>query len=134
MSVFQFLTEHWLLASLILMVIIFSSKKKISKIYKSRREAFREAKRDNGVSMSMQPTAVIRPNESEKKKKWAVFLDFRNIRMYIFSINDRKVYIREDKAANYNEKNGEGDQPTHFNAGDDPENLKQHYYFEDDKN
>jgi hypothetical protein len=136
MSIYHFLSDHWLLSFVILGIIAVYTKRKITPIYRSRREAFRAAKRANGIPMSMQPIKVIRPNNYEEWKKYK--LDNRNVVLYIFEImidtvlvvTSLRIFIRQDKAANY-EENGQGDQPPHFNAGQNPDNLDQHYYYEE---
>jgi hypothetical protein len=129
-------TPYWIAFMGVFWAVI-AAKKAYHKIYPSRKAAFRAAKRANGIPMSMQPSEIIRPTEVEKLQKKKLHLDKRNIRLYIFSwviekinkIEERKIYIREDKSAEYGEKDGKGDQLPHFNAGEDPDNLKQHYYY-----
>lgn len=106
--------------------------KDTGKIFDTRRAAFREAKRDHGVPVGKQPDEVVKPHTQigDEYK-----LDKRNRRLYIFRFilslfglgNDKEdVFIREDKEAFYSDS---GKQREHFNAGEDPEKLKKHYYY-----
>lgn len=110
------------------------------KYYKTRRAAFRAAKRDNGVPVSQQPMEVIRPND----EKWDEYGLDRNknrslYRFIVYLLNmltgfsERKeVRIREDADYSYGSDYGVGDQDDHFNSGAVNERrtkLKRHHYF-----
>lgn len=105
------------------------------KVFETRHQAFRAAKRDNNVPMSQQPSEVVKPGTEEWKSR---NLDHRNRRLYIFEIlaslfglNPRKeIHIREDKKAFYAE-GGPGDQMDHFNSGegDARGKLPKHHYY-----
>jgi hypothetical protein len=131
MKIAAIVIENWLLVGFFFIFVSVFMATKISKVYRSRREVFRAAKRENGVPMSMQPSKTVSPNQYEEWKKYE--LDKRNLRLYIFNLvidlKLKTIYIREDKAAHYNE-GGKGDQTPHFNAGDDFRNLKQHFYYQ----
>jgi len=95
----------------------------------SSREAFRNAKEQNGVPRSQQPDKVIKPNTPEGKAKG---LDNRNVSQHEFTNSKgEKVSIRKDKPAKYND-GGKGDQGPHYNAGKNakqPKDLNQHHNY-----
>ncbi len=92
----------------------------------SRKEAFRNAKDQNGIPRSQQPDKTIKPNTPEGN---AAGLDSRNVKQYEFTNSQgQKVTIRQDKPATYN-GNGTGDQGAHYNAGQNGEKLKQHHNY-----
>ena len=110
------------------------------KYYKTRRAAFRAAKRDNGIPVSRQPQEVIRPND----EKWVDYnLDReKNRALYRFIVyllnmltgffERREVRIREDTDYSYGAIDGTGDQEDHFNSGEvnaKRTKLKRHHYF-----
>jgi hypothetical protein len=136
----QLLIENWIWIGFFTLFLTIFVRKKVKKIYASRREAFRAAKRENGIPMGMQPKEVIYPHEISKLEEKRLHLDKRNVRLYVFEwfvkridkINKHTIYIREDKAAEYGQ-NGKGDQIDHFNAGKNAKRLEQHYYFKTQK-
>ena len=105
--------------------------KDTGKIFATRRAAFRAAKRDGNIPVSMQPVKVYKPPPKEEPD---ADLDHRNRRIYIFevllglfsSVVSRKYFIREDKEVEYSDG---GKQMDHFNAGKSPRKLREHYYF-----
>ena len=106
-------------------------KKKVnSDCYPSRRAAFRAAKRDAKIPMSQNPDKVIRPRSLEGD---LYALDDRNVRLYIFNLGIGVVayehHIREDEPATYGNEDGAGDQLPHFNSGEPPNKLKEHFFW-----
>lgn len=104
------------------------------KIYISRRAAFRAAKRDNKIPVSLNPEKVIYPNTLEGDEILPEKLDSqKNVRLYKFRILiftvTFEVSIREDKEAFYGDINEEGDQLPHFNSGETNKKLPKHHYF-----
>ena len=110
------------------------------KFYKTRRAAFRAAKRDNCVPASQHPKEVIRPND----EKWDEYgLDRTKnrslYRFFVYLLNIltgfselKEVRIREDTDYSYGSDDGVGDQEDHFNSGAVNEHrtkLKRHHYF-----
>jgi hypothetical protein len=104
------------------------------KLYISRRAAFRAAKRDNKIPVSLNPEKVIYPNTAEGNEVQPEKLDFeKNIRLYkfrvlIFTVTF-EISVREDKEAFYGETNQIGDQLPHFNSGETNKKLPKHHYF-----
>lgn len=104
------------------------------KIYVSRRAAFRAAKRDNKIPVTLNPNKVIYPNTLEGDEIQPEKLDSeKNVRLYKFSILiftvTFEVSIREDKEAFYGEVNQIGNQLPHFNSGETNKKLPKHHYF-----
>jgi hypothetical protein len=98
--------------------------KKFSFFSKTRREAFRKAKRNLHIPVSTQPREVVRPEtESGDEEK----LDTRNVRLYIFKLLGLEHHIREDKATFYSDGSKQKD---HFNAGKSGGKLRAHHYFD----
>jgi hypothetical protein len=101
---------------------------KYKRYFPSRRAAFRAAKRDAGIPMSQHPEKVVRPRTPEGTN---YEIDDRNVRLYVFFIFIGavfiEVHIREDKP---DKRLG---QPKHFNAGNPPDKLKEHYFWNDDE-
>lgn len=98
--------------------------------YPSRKAAFRAAKRDAKIPMRQSPAEVV----GSKSAYWnSLGLDERYTRLYIFNIFVGAIafeyHIREDKIAFYG-NDGAGIQPPHFNAGEPPKKLKQHYFWQ----
>ena len=92
----------------------------------SSKEAFRNAKDQNGIPRSQQPNKTIKPNTLEGN---AAKLDGRNVKQYEFTNSQgQKVTIRQNKPATYN-VNGTGDQGAHYNAGQNGGKLKQHHNY-----
>ena len=97
--------------------------------YETRKEAFRDAKRQNEIPVSKQPQKEIKPNtvDAEEYK-----LDDRNIRLYVYASDtqeeDESHLIREDYPVDYDDN--ESNQMQHFNVGKKKDKkLKQHFYF-----
>ncbi len=110
------------------------------KYYSTRRAAFRDAKRDNGIPVTQHPNEVIRPDDEQ----WHEFgLDeTRNRALYRFILyllnlvtgffEQREVQIREDKDFYYGRVDKKGDQSEHFNSGEvlgDDTKLRRHHYY-----
>ena len=95
---------------------------------KTSNESFGKAKDANGIPRSQQPEKTIKPNTPEGKEAG---LDNRNIKQWEFkNSKGERIIIRQDKAAQYGEQSGKGNQSEHFNAGKSNENLsKQHHYY-----
>ena len=93
------------------------------------KEAFRNAKDQNGIPRSQQPDKTIKPNTPDGKNAG---LDSRNVKQYEFTNSKgEKIIIRQDKPAKYGSPNGAGDQGPHYNAGKAGSNLsKQHHNYE----
>ena len=104
--------------------------KDLLKVYPSRRSAFRAAKRHLSIPMHKQPDEVAYPHTDLGNKKG---LDDRNVKLYIFNVVFGvfaiELHIREDKPAQYGDKDGLGDQLPHFNAGKHPGKKKDHRYW-----
>ena len=108
------------------------ARKKLNDLFVSRRAAFRQAKREGGIPVTIQPTDVVKP-KTEKGDFYK--LDNRNVRLYIFKIPYiggilLEYHIREDKEVFYD---NEGYQPKHFNAGVPLEDLDNHLYWIDNE-
>ena len=88
------------------------------------KDAFRNAKDQNGIPRSQQPDKIIKPNTPEGNN---YRLDDRNVKIYEFTNSKgESVLIRQDKSVNY----GDGYQPEHFNAGlKQDKKLKQHHNY-----
>ena len=109
---------------------VYQKYKDYSRVYPSRRAAFRDAKREGNIPMTMHPQKVLRPFTEDAKD---IYLDDRNVRLYVFRLIVCafvvEYHIREDKKAFYG--SGEGDQLDHFNSGESSEKLKNHHYWDD---
>jgi hypothetical protein len=91
----------------------------------SRKQAFRDAKRENNIPIAQQPirTTMI-PDHGSNPGKMLRQYDFKNNR-------GEHVSIRQDLPQQYgNAVGGKGNQGHHFNAGPTGGKLKQHYYFD----
>ncbi|PSR15420.1 MAG: hypothetical protein DA408_08600 [Bacteroidetes bacterium] len=116
------------------------SKKYPDKHYETRKAAFREAKRDNGIPVSQQPIDVIRPNDKDKWDEYGLDRS-KNRALYRFVVfllglfgfsEEREIHIREDSDYSYGAVDGRGDQREHFNSGEvqeDNTRLRRHHYF-----
>ncbi len=94
---------------------------------KTANESLRKAKEQNGIPRSQQPDKTIKPNTPEGD---AAGLDGRNVKQYEYTNSrGKKVTIRQDKPANYNQ-GSKGDQGPHFNGGQSGNKLKQHHYYD----
>ena len=105
-------------------------KSRISLFFKTRRQAFRAAKKDNDIPVSEQPEKTIKPSTPRGDKE---NLDKRNKVMFIFRKRkgiferDENVYFREDVPVEYRDG---GKQGKHFNVGKKIDKLGDHYNFE----
>ena len=106
-----------------------------SKTYETRKQAFKQAKKDRGIPSSEWPSEVVK---SGTRRGNELGLNEKNNRLYIFRaifnffnrLIRPEVRIRKDHEAYYEEGHKQID---HFNVGeidaDDGEKLRDHYYF-----